>query len=78
MPDQHQAVRAARDQRADLFLLDVRAIGRTGDQQRVAVGAQLFLEGLDATGEDRVLHRRDDRPDGVRALRGQNPAAEIR
>ena len=77
MPDQQQPFGPAGNKGTDLFLFNVCPIRGTGDQQGVALVVQLFLKGLQPTGEHRVFHRRNNGPKGKRAFGRHHPRAEI-
>jgi hypothetical protein len=76
--DQQECIGASGDERAYLFLLQVRLVGRGGDEQRLAVTAQFLLERLYAARENGVFHGGDDRAHGVGLLGGQRAGPEIR
>ena len=75
--NEQQRIRAARHKGSDLFRLKIFAVARRGDEQRIAVPAQLLLKGLQAPRKYCVFDRWDDSADGIGALGGKGACIEI-
>ena len=75
--DEKQAISTTCNQGPHLFFFKIRFIGRTRDEQCIALCTQPVLKCLQATGKNGVFHGRNNRADGIRSLGRHDPCAKI-